>query len=336
MKISSAYIEITNICNLNCRSCYNRSGVLRELNEISLSDIKTIADKLVTRFQCNRISLSGGEPTLNTHFPEMLYLLTTEYSELKINVVTNGTILNDDLINAYNQNDNISIQVSLDGSNEDINSRTRGNGSFNKTLHFLSLLEKAKKPIVKMVISQNNISDIKRFYEFVVSIGGVPEFDFIMNVGNASTVWKTMLLTAQQKLSALREISALNEKHKIEVPLPYCTSSCPLADSNAERSVLIKASGDVFPCQMLHNEKYKLGNILVDDKNIMKKSLAKITKKAQERIQKDYNCGKCLAKPFCKKGCMALSELENGDPLKNDGECDFRKIQLVGFHGLRK
>ena len=87
---------------------------------------------------------------------------------------------------------------------------------------------------------------------------------------------------------------------------------------------------------MLHNEKYKLGNILVDDKNIMKKSLAKITKKAQERIQKDYNCGKCLAKPFCKKGCMALSELENGDPLKNDGECDFRKIQLVGFHGLRK
>ena len=34
MKVKTVYVEITNQCNLNCRTCYNRSGLNRERREL--------------------------------------------------------------------------------------------------------------------------------------------------------------------------------------------------------------------------------------------------------------------------------------------------------------
>jgi len=332
VKINNAYIEITNICNLNCRSCYNRSGVPHTKKELSLAKIITLTDRLINEYGCERISLSGGEPTLHSEFSEILeYLLKYD---VQIGVVTNGTSENESFINTINENEKISIQVSLDGSCEEINAKTRGTGSFIKTKAFLSKLNKAKKPFVKMVISQNNIEDVRSFYELAVSLDCIPEFDFINIMGNAGEVWQALSLSAKQKLGVLRLISNLNKEYGISAHLPYCTSSCPLAVPESAHSVLIKSDGSAYPCQMLYSDKYVLGNLLTDDMEVFETSFRKIADIAQKRIKTDYGCEKCLAKIVCKKGCMAFAEMNTGDPLANDGECDFRKLQIIGFHAL--
>ena len=40
MTVDSLYFEITNTCNLNCSTCYNRSGLTKELRELPVENIR--------------------------------------------------------------------------------------------------------------------------------------------------------------------------------------------------------------------------------------------------------------------------------------------------------
>jgi len=335
LKITHAYIEITNICNLNCRSCYNRSGEPHKEREIPPDQMSRIAYKL-NEWGCGRVSLSGGEPTLHTEFDRMLCLLL-QYPDLQISVSTNGTTNSRSLSDAFNIYDNVSLQISLDGSCEAVNAVTRGRDNFRKTIAFLlTLKESEKKPALKMTVSQSNYSDVGAFYELAVSLNCIPEFDFIGAMGNAKDNWPSLGLSAKQKLDVLRTINRLNKKHGVNAALPYCTSSCPLSVSNADHSVLIKCDGSVHPCQMLYGDKFALGNILTDSAKTLEASFMKIAETVRAREATDYGCEKCLARSFCKKGCMALADMTSGDPLASDGECGFRKIQILGFHAVEQ
>ena len=42
MKVKTIYAEILNQCNLNCRTCYNRSGLNRERRELSKARLEEI------------------------------------------------------------------------------------------------------------------------------------------------------------------------------------------------------------------------------------------------------------------------------------------------------
>ena len=328
MKISHAYIEITNSCNLNCRSCYNRSGTGHLRQELSCPDFSMIADRLIGEFGCKRISLSGGEPTLNSEFDEILDKSLS--LDAKTAVVTNGTTNCAKLIESYNSSE-MSLQISLDGSCEEINSITRGKGNFAKTVGFIEKLDKKKSPVLKMVVSKNNLSDVTDFFELALNHNCIPGFDFITPMGNANDGWESLGLTAKEKLSVLRTVDALNKKHIVSANLPLCTTSCPLSDPETEMSVLIKVNGEVYPCQMLYNEKYCLGNILRDDMTVFDNSMKNISSIAKVREQTDFGCKRCLARDICKKGCMAFAEMKSGDPLGDDGECLYRKLQLLGF-----
>ena len=333
MKISHAYIEITNSCNLNCRSCYNRSGMKHLRQELYYIDFSKISNRLIGELDCKRISLSGGEPTLNRDFAEILDKSLS--LNTSIAVVTNGTTDCEKLINTYNSN-NIAIQISLDGSCEEINSFTRGEGNFTKTVGFIETLDKKIPPVIKMVVSKFNIDNVADFFEFAIDHDCLPEFDFVAPIGNAADSWEAIGLNAREKLNILRTIDALNFKHNVSAKLPYCTSACPLSDPEAELSVLIKPNGDIYPCQMLYGEKFKLGNILTDTKEMITERMAEITAIAAKREQTDFGCTRCLARQFCKRGCMAFADMRSGDPLANDGDCEYRKFQLVGFSAIKQ
>ncbi len=333
MIIQHAYIEIINSCNLNCRTCYNRSGIPHKKQELSFSDFQSIYRRLIDEFGCKRISLSGGEPTLHSNFDEILDF-SLQSPEIETAVVTNGTTAHTALSKKYHEYKNLRLQISLDGSNEAVNAATRGAGNFEKTAAFLKTLTDVPDKIltVKMVVSQNNIADIKSYYDWAVQIGAVPTFDFINSIGNASDDWPALALSAQQKLYILRTVNEKNQQYHLKAVLPYCTHSCPLDLPQTEHSVLIKTDGSMNPCQILYDDAYRLGNILTDTTETIESGLQRIAAIVHARKQIDLGCSRCPTKDFCEKGCMALALMYSGDPLGDDGECTYRKLQLLGFH----
>lgn len=331
MRIKTAYVEITNQCNLNCRTCYNRSGLNREREEISRNKLEELL-RLLLPLGLERFLLSGGEPTLHTEFDRILDLVDA-YPQVSFGIVTNGTHPNKKLIGLLNTRDNFTLQISLDGSCEEQNAKTRGPGHFAKAMAFAEQIHHpTRKPLLKMVVSRQNFSDVEAFYRLALSVGCLPEFAFIYRSGNGEEGWEDKALTPRQKLSVLRLVDRLNRETQAEAFLPLCTSGCPFAEGHFdELSPCIKVDGHIQPCQMLYDSRFTLGNAFAFDPDSFAFKLDELGALAKKRQNADYGCASCLLREGCGRGCMAAAMNLHGDPLADDGDCAFRKLQFLGF-----
>lgn len=107
------YIEITNICNLNCDFCPSTSRVKKSM---SVSDFKKIILKI--KDYTNHIYLHvKGEPLMHPDLDNILKI-ANEYN-LNVNITTNGRLLNNRL-NIINNNKIRQLNISLH-SYDDLN-----------------------------------------------------------------------------------------------------------------------------------------------------------------------------------------------------------------------
>ncbi|MBO5968541.1 MAG: radical SAM protein [Clostridia bacterium] len=330
MNIKTVYIEITNRCNLNCRTCYNRSGLNKKTQELSINQIEHIIS-LFSTYGAKRFLFSGGEPSLHSDFDRLLELIRT-HPELSFGFVTNGTSQNPTFIQLLNHASNITLQISLDGSCEEKNQQTRGIGHFDQAVEFVkSIHNPTLRPLLKMVISQNNLTDVKDFYRLAISLRCIPEFAFIYRSGNGEENWENKKVSAQDKIKILRQIDSLNQQYQTDAYLPRCTSTCPFVKGTDQLSVCIKVDGSIQPCQSLYSTDYTLANALHFDPNKMDKNLARICSLARERTSIDFGCERCMLHAVCGRGCMAEAVHLTGDPLGNDDSCLYRKLQFLTY-----
>ena len=87
MKFKRIYIEITNICNLNCSFCGNNK---RTKKEMSLSEFETILKK-INKYTDYIYLHVKGEPLLHSNL-EGILTLAEKYNK-HVNITTNGTLL---------------------------------------------------------------------------------------------------------------------------------------------------------------------------------------------------------------------------------------------------
>lgn len=172
-------LEITHRCNLRCNFCYvsdrqnskhwadgsaadNASLRCQELDTSQWLDI--IAQ--IPRWSF--ISFEGGEVFVR---PDFLRLLRAASKRVwgKVNLITNGTLLNDEAIAELLSIRPLVVSVSLDGL-EATHDRFRGAGSFAKTLSALRKLSTRRKsgyPLidVKTVVLPENLAQLPELYE---------------------------------------------------------------------------------------------------------------------------------------------------------------------------
>jgi len=130
--LKSLTLYMTNKCNLCCKHCYMFAGTPLE-NELQSNEVLDLLKEFRRYGGCNLI-LSGGEITEREDLKEIvsaaneLHLTTT--------LLTNGTDWPDDLVE-YISNKVAEVQVSIDGYDEESNSKIRGHGQFQSALNTL-------------------------------------------------------------------------------------------------------------------------------------------------------------------------------------------------------
>lgn len=115
MKFNKIYVEITNICNLNCSFC-SKDNLKKK--EMSLQEFDKVLSKI--RQYTDTIYLHvKGEPLLHSKLEEILDL--TKKYKVNVRITTNGTLLKEKL-NTLQKYDNIrQINVSLHSENNKAN-----------------------------------------------------------------------------------------------------------------------------------------------------------------------------------------------------------------------
>lgn len=88
------YIELLDICNARCSFCSAGCHNPKEkYNIIDISKLKIVLDELINNHIIDKVSLTGGEPTIMPQLDQVLNLLDS-YDKLEFYAITtNGTLL---------------------------------------------------------------------------------------------------------------------------------------------------------------------------------------------------------------------------------------------------
>ena len=114
------------------------------------------------------VCFMGGEPFLRKEW----YRFGKEVKDLgmKLLIISNGFIVNDDIISKLNKLEPYGVSVSLDGGTAQTHDKIRGvNGSFDKVMGFLSLTQKPDLPAtVITTVNKLNFKELPTIKDFLL------------------------------------------------------------------------------------------------------------------------------------------------------------------------
>jgi len=114
--------NLTNMCNLRCKHCYQRAGVPAP-NELTLEEkLKVVNDLAGTGVVS--IAFSGGEPLMHPDFFSVVK--EARRREMHAAVATNGTLITKAVARRLKEADIGYVEVSLDFIRPGVNDRFRG------------------------------------------------------------------------------------------------------------------------------------------------------------------------------------------------------------------
>lgn len=168
------FFELTYQCNLNCPYCY--VGAERKKDELTTQEWFSIIDQIPWY---SFVTLVGGEPLIRKDFIPILEKAAKKTFG-KLNVVTNGVLINDEIIDAFIRTKMMLLSVSLDGYGENHDRNRNKEGIFDKIITNLDNLNSKKgkgKPMVdiKTIVLENNLDDLVKLYKLCDEMN----FDFL-------------------------------------------------------------------------------------------------------------------------------------------------------------
>lgn len=334
--IKTVLLEITNVCNLQCMHCFNLLARHSKNEFLSLENIKYIIRKCKDE-GLNKLYLSGGEPLMHPQIKELI-ALCGDYPEINFSITTNGLLLTDGIIALIESKPNICVQLSVDGLSKEVYESQRGSGTYEKFYEILNKLTQSKIKILtaRTCITRLNYKEIPLIYKSLIERKIAPSFLFVNQMGNAAEQWNILSLSLAQKLSCLAQINALNNRYNYFATPPEPTSTCNFTEKVGVKSLLIKYTGEIAPCQYFYND--SIGNIYNQEiSNILcYDNLKRYYDLAQKRkeILSCSTCKDCKINEICSFGCVGMADMR-GDILGVDGDCQYRLMAASCYsHGI--
>lgn len=246
--LRSIHIEIIKGCNERCVHCFIPHDLDNEMMDPYLfyrileegRDLNII-----------NVTLSGGEPLLHKYFIQFLKKCTEK--DLSVNVLSNLTLLTDEIINEMLRNPLLCVQTSLYSMNSDVHDAiTNHKGSFEKTKKGLLKLHSAGIPIqISCPVMRKNKDSFIDVLQFGRDLGVLVAIEMMIfpaydhsgsNLENRLSL-KELEDAINKRLSAGQAIPIMEnarDKERVGADDPLCTI--------CRYKLCISPNGDVFPC----------------------------------------------------------------------------------------
>jgi radical SAM protein with 4Fe4S-binding SPASM domain len=322
IKPVKVFYHITSMCNLSCKHCYFSGGVRRR-DELNTEEKLILIDKFA-EIGIRKIDFLGGEPTILPDFFEVLnYALNLifrdgSYVFKEINVQTNGVVFPANFLYLKRKPN---IIISIEDTRQEVNDYIRGEGSLKSLIKTAVMAKKfGFNVILRATIFQNN--DIDKLVEWANKL----KVDLILTSfrpsGRGISISK-LVPTAERLADVYIKVmeAQKNSKQTIQISDPqfYLVNKylySKYSDVFKENGSICDAcyfrlsvdvNGDCYPCFLLHDKKFLLGNILKDDFKIIHRNCEKFVEK-RLKLSVGDNCYNC---PFLKvcKGCSFINFL---------------------------
>ncbi|MBR1706448.1 MAG: radical SAM protein [Bacteroidales bacterium] len=324
--------ETTEVCNQCCRFCYNhwRDG-RSPLPAPDPVQARRTLRKLLKEVSVGTLSFSGGEPLLLGNIADLV--LSARFKGSRVNVLTNGTLLTDDILTDFMHLGVGTVQVPLLSADAAVHEYlTALPGSWEKAVKALRRVGEARIGAAVLVLTRVNADGCGRTLELIRDCGIRTVMVNRFNIGGMGLRNSGELIPDRALLSrTFALIEAFAAAHPdMHFVSGVCTPLCYLdtapfphirfsrcSPDLAQRPVTVHYRGDVRFC---NHSPFVLGNL-------HERSLADIL--ADPGLNAWYaavpdGCNGCSLLERCGCGCRAASEQVFGtfayaDPILGGG-----------------
>ncbi len=237
-------LSVTNQCNLNCAGCYNKSFHTyngKELDDEKLWSLTEEAKELGISF----FVIAGGEPLLR---PVLLNIMKA-YPEIIFLVFTNGTLIDENMINRFKNQKNIVPMISLEGNQKETDQR-RGEGTFEQLRRTITQMKKLNIFFgLSLTLARNNFSTItaEKFIGSCAELGC--KFFLFLEYTPTQEGTEDWVLTSDQRSKVRNMMQKYRKKYSsLFIAVPWDEDDVGGCLSASRGFVHINAVGDLEPC----------------------------------------------------------------------------------------
>ncbi|GAC1353606.1 MAG: hypothetical protein NVS4B8_16350 [Herpetosiphon sp.] len=165
-------------CNLRCSYCVAKSSPNAPRRALGLANVQRLVDEAV-ELGFTDVFLTGGEPFILNDIFEML---TYSSARVRTTVLTNAMLLRGARLEKLVAiaNENLVVQVSLDGGRPEDHDAYRGAGSWEKTVAGINLLqERGFRVRLSTTETPANAAHLSKVCDFHRSLGITDEDHFV-------------------------------------------------------------------------------------------------------------------------------------------------------------
>lgn len=304
--------HLSEVCNLKCLHCYQENHKPIQLSYSKLLTIleqyRELLNKLNTK---GHINLTGGEPLCSPYFYKILDEFKKDEKLYSFSILTNGTLITDDIAKRISRYNPEYVQVSLEGGKK-TNDFIRGKGVYKKVAEAIKYLKKYNIYVsLSFTATKLNYKEFPKVVKFAEKYGVdnvwsdrfIPlnhESDISFQMNNEETNEYLKIMENERirlKLKKSKTNIAMYRALQFQMTNDYpytCT---------AGRSLLtVMENGDLVPCRRLP---IALGNLQEENMyNLYKNS--EILKDLRNVTIPD-DCKKCEHSKLCAGGLKCLT-----------------------------
>lgn len=304
--------HISEICNLKCKHCYQEKHKPEALEyEQLISILDQYKELLKKENKKGHINITGGEPLCCPFFFKLLDIFKKDKELYSFSILTNGTLINEEIakkIATYNPE---YVQVSLEGDKK-VNDYIRGEGVYKKVAQAIKYLKKQKIFVsISFTATKINYKLFPKVVKYAekyhvdnvwsdryIPLNSENEKNLIMDLNETKDYLELM---AKEKKRLIKKNSkthvstyrALQFQKTDEIPY-HCTA--------AKSLLTVMENGDLVPCRRMP---IVVGNLTKDNMYKLYKE-SPILKQIREEIIPD-ECNLCDLSVFCQGGLKCLT-----------------------------
>lgn len=324
MDLKVLFFEVTKKCNAKCEHCGSRCDINEPdgiSKEMFINVLKDVKENIGTNLMLN---ITGGEPLIRRDlFDIMNYANKLGFSW---GMVTNGTLINDNVIYNMKRTGMSTISISLDGMKEVHESfRKLPNGSFDKIIENIIKLKESKfleHIQVTFIASKKNIYELPSLYRMLSNIGiDSLRISSIDPIGRAKDNMDLMLDKNDfEYLINFIKQSNKNKELKCIWSCSHYFGNTDFPDDtgryfscNTGKSVAsILSNGDIFVCPNVPRIPELIQGNIYSDK------FSEVWKNKFEFFRNrplNKECNNCNNKKYCNGDSLHTWDFENNKPL---------------------
>lgn len=313
----SFYLHLTYNCNLRCTYCYNRFIRRNNHTNLSISNWIKILDKILPT--ARSFVLTGGECFLHQDIYDIAKYIKDYDPKIRLSCITNG--MHDfkqqaiqDVVKLLNSISFSCDSISREGERKGFNARL-----FRDNIEYLRKNYSNLAITVSSTYTKHNYADLLEIESFCKD----------------NLCWFTRNIIIPETTEDIDLMPTLDELYKKIISKLSNDETkqlgSPRIRCGAGKEIWsIDPVGNVYPCQSLHYENMRMGNLLYD--NISDIKYYASDEQCLPSVEDLTVCSKCDVKYICGGGCLASAYHINGDkPGRNHLTCALNHANSVAI-----